>query len=73
MQLPPTSFFDRLGDEDADNDEEASVAQSLADAESILEVASAVHRPARMLRWHYRSRHGNPIAFSVTRRSRRWG
>ncbi|HKG95290.1 MAG TPA: hypothetical protein VKA84_25450, partial [Gemmatimonadaceae bacterium] len=65
MQLPPTSFFDRLGDEDA------SVAQSLADAESILEVASAVHGPARMLRWHYRSRHGSPIAFSVTRRSRR--
>lgn len=60
MQLPPTSFFDRIGDEEV----EEETAESLTEAESILDVASAVYRPKRMLRWHYRSRHGELIAFS---------
>jgi very-short-patch-repair endonuclease len=63
MQLPPTSFFDRIGDEEMLEEEDDS-AQGVAEAESILDVASAAYRPMRMLRWHYRSRHGELIAFS---------
>ncbi len=62
MQLPPTSFFERVADDDEVEDE--NEAQALTDAESILDVASHLYRPARMLRWHYRSRHGSLIAFS---------
>jgi very-short-patch-repair endonuclease len=36
----------------------------VTEAESILDIASATYRPSRMLRWHYRSRHGSLIAFS---------
>jgi very-short-patch-repair endonuclease len=61
MQLPPTSFFERLGDDDDDQDEERT---AIEDSESILDVASSLYRPARMLKWHYRSRHGSLIAFS---------
>lgn len=63
MQLPPTSFFDRIGDE-GDDDDEGGEAQALSDAESILDVAASTYKPARLLRWHYRSRHGSLIAFS---------
>jgi very-short-patch-repair endonuclease len=57
-QLPPTSFFARSdGPNDDGADEEI-------DAESILDLAQAVFRPMRRLRWHYRSRHGSLIAFS---------
>ncbi len=57
-QLPPTSFFRRMiDDEDADEDE--SVLE-----ESILEMANAAFRPKRRLRWHYRSRHSGLIKFS---------
>jgi very-short-patch-repair endonuclease len=62
MQLPPTSFFDRLGDEG--DEDETDDAQALTDAESILDVAASTYKPARLLRWHYRSRHGSLIAFS---------
>lgn len=61
MQLPPTSFFDRIGDESADSEEDAA---AMTEAESILDIASATYKPSRMLRWHYRSRHGSLIAFS---------
>lgn len=61
MQLPPTSFFERLGDDEDDAEEERS---AIEDSESILDVASSLYRPARMLKWHYRSRHGSLIAFS---------
>lgn len=65
MQLPPTSFFDRIGDdEEDDSDDAAQSAQALSEAESILDVASITYKPTRMLRWHYRSRHGSLIAFS---------
>jgi len=60
MQLPPTSFFDRLdriSDDDIDEEE-------IVDNESILDLALAEFRPARSLRWHYRSRHESLIAFS---------
>ena len=57
-QLPPTSFFKKmLDDDDADEDE------AVLD-ESILEMANGVFRPARRLRWHYRSRHSGLIKFS---------
>jgi hypothetical protein len=58
-QLPPTSFFDRL-DEPAEDEE-------TLDPESILGLALNTFRPARRLRWHYRSRHDSLIAFSNRR------
>ena len=57
-QLPPTSFFDRMGD---DGQEEES---QTADLESILGMFCAQGAPERMLRWHYRSRHESLIAVS---------
>ncbi len=57
-QLPPTSFFDRMVDED---EEEGSLT---ADMESILGMFSAQGAPERMLKWHYRSRHESLIAVS---------
>ena len=57
-QLPPTSFFDRMGD---DGEEEGS---QTADLESILGMFCAQGAPERMLRWHYRSRHESLITVS---------
>lgn len=57
-QLPPTSFFDKMTNDDQDED---SVA--LEESESILETAMPMFR-TRRLRWHYRSRHESLIAFS---------
>jgi transcription elongation GreA/GreB family factor len=57
-QLPPSNFFkSMIDDDDADEDE------SVLD-ESILSMANATFRPARRLRWHYRSRHSGLIKFS---------
>lgn len=58
-QLPPTSFFQRMGtsEEDAEDD-------SLADTPSILKLCEGQGLPQRMLRWHYRSRHHSLIAVS---------
>jgi superfamily I DNA and/or RNA helicase len=57
-QLPPSTFFKTLiDDEEADEDETVL-------NESILEMANATFRPARRLRWHYRSRHSGLIKFS---------
>ncbi len=56
-QLPPTSFFDRMIDEE---DEDTTV---IEDSESILDATLPVF-PARRLRWHYRSQHESLIAFS---------
>jgi very-short-patch-repair endonuclease len=57
-QLPPTSFFRRMiEDEEVDEDEKVL-------DESILEMANAAFRPKRRLRWHYRSRHSGLIKFS---------
>src|SRR5439155_12141496 len=53
MQLPPTSFFERI---DGFDDEE----QFDADEESVLDLALGIFQPFRYLRWHYRSRHESP-------------
>jgi very-short-patch-repair endonuclease len=60
-QLPPTSFFERNLQAPVDEEEEPE--ETIAN-ESILDMAMAAFRPARTLRWHYRSRHGSLIAFS---------
>lgn len=60
MQLPPTSFFDRVDRLEGEDLDE----QEVEDRESILDLTLAEFRPARNLRWHYRSRHESLIAFS---------
>lgn len=60
-QLPPTSFFEKLGSSEA-VDEEDEIA--LDNAESVLEVAMRGFTDHRRLRWHYRSQHPSLIAFS---------
>ncbi|MBR7032957.1 MAG: DUF4011 domain-containing protein [Clostridia bacterium] len=61
-QLPPTSFFQAASTEgyydDYDDDDE----EDIPVYDSILEEANML--PERTLRWHYRSRHENLIAFS---------
>ncbi len=57
-QLPPSSFFKTMVDEE-EADEDETVLN-----ESVLEMANATFRPARRLRWHYRSRHSGLIKFS---------
>ncbi len=57
-QLPPTSFFDAVvEDEDAEF-------QTLEELESILDECRAANVPPLDLRWHYRSRHESLITFS---------
>ncbi|MCL4205812.1 MAG: DUF4011 domain-containing protein [Pirellulaceae bacterium] len=60
-QLPPTSFFDRLGGAEEENDGEETF---LDNTESVLEVALKTFPARRRLRWHYRSQHESLIAFS---------
>ena len=57
-QLGPTNFF-RSFSEDEDVPEDERI-----EDESILELANNTFRPARRLRWHYRSRDPSLIAFS---------
>ncbi len=57
-QLPPSTFFKTMID-DEDVDEDEAVLN-----ESVLEMANGAFRPARRLRWHYRSRHSGLIKFS---------
>ncbi|GAA1918876.1 hypothetical protein GCM10009837_50100 [Streptomyces durmitorensis] len=61
-QLPPTSFFTAAGDSDDGDEWDEDAADGF---ESILDMckASGVLR-GLPLRWHYRSRHENLIAFS---------
>src|SRR5260221_3571772 len=59
-QLPPTSFFERLGIEVEQANDDAVIHES----ESILEAAAGLYQPQRMLKWHYRSQHESLIAFS---------
>lgn len=59
-QMPPTSFFARQKAED-DPDDDALVEK---DMESILDECIACGVPQLKLRWHYRSRSENLIAFS---------
>lgn len=58
-QLPPTSFFERS----TDDDDEAET--DVKDFQSVLELAKASGAFNNLgLRWHYRSRHEDLIAFS---------
>ena len=59
-QLPPTRFFTVVGSDDADaaSEEEGRV------FESILDESNGLNLPQKMLRWHYRSRDEELIAFS---------
>lgn len=57
-QLPPTSFFDKMIDDQFNED-----TTSAEESESILESAIPMFK-TRRLRWHYRSRHESLIAFS---------
>ncbi len=59
-QLPPTSFFERVLEDDEDEEADATA----KDLESILGLCLAMGIPSRMLRWHYRSRHESLIAVS---------
>lgn len=61
-QLPPTSFFDRVAEDDTDDDEKAE-GTSVADVESILHQCKR-RFPYKMLTWHYRSRHESLITVS---------
>jgi len=63
-QLPPTAFFERGDDEQAEGDDEQA---SSVDLESILDETIATGMPRLSLEWHYRSRHESLIAFSNSR------
>ncbi len=66
-QLPPTSFFDRLVDEDTEfdeDDEDMPVGTTAADMESILSLCEARGLRSRMLEWHYLSRDPSLIRVS---------
>ena len=56
-QLPPTSFFERIINDDEDDP------TAIEESESILDATLPMF-PARRLRWHYRSQHESLIAFS---------
>ncbi|MDR2706255.1 MAG: DUF4011 domain-containing protein [Planctomycetaceae bacterium] len=63
-QLPPTTFFERLGDEnDMENTDDENITENISDFESILDVFAS-KLPRKRLRWHYRSRRESLIAFS---------
>ena len=60
-QLPPTGFFDTLGNDNDDNpDDETNISNS----ESILDVCKQRFQRLHRLRWHYRSQHQSLISFS---------
>jgi len=63
-QLPPTAFFDKLGETQEDMEE--GERQAALTLESILDLCMG-HFPLRRLKWHYRSQHQSLIAFSNTR------
>jgi very-short-patch-repair endonuclease len=60
-QLPPTSYFQRTLDDEAEETDEKS---AVSEGESILDIALSRYQPVRRLRWHYRSQHHSLIAFS---------
>jgi superfamily I DNA and/or RNA helicase/very-short-patch-repair endonuclease len=63
-QLPPTSFFQKSSIDDEAEWDESSEAEDTESLESILDEFSAIGLPPRTLRWHYRSKHEDLIAFS---------
>lgn len=58
MQMPPTNFFKSTSNALEDEEKE-----SVKDYESILDLCS-ITLPSRRLKWHYRSRYEELIAFS---------
>jgi very-short-patch-repair endonuclease len=60
MQLPPTSFFQKLSTDTTNDEEEIEDVKQ----ESVLEAAASRFFPPRRLKWHYRSEHGSLISFS---------
>lgn len=63
-QLPPTSFFDRSTDEDEADGDGAPEGYLPLKLDSILDLCRTAKLPEHVLRWHYRSRHEDLIAFS---------
>lgn len=64
-QLPPTSFFDHLGDDSSEEeDDELVVGATAADMESILSLCESKGLRQRMLEWHYRSKDPSLIRMS---------
>jgi very-short-patch-repair endonuclease len=61
-QMPPTSFFETINDEDDEDMEEDE--QSTRDYESILGMFVSKNAYSAMLRWHYRSKHPSLIQVS---------
>lgn len=60
-QLPPTSFFDHMVELDDEDEEE--ITATVSDVESILHLCKRSF-PAKLLKWHYRSKHESLIAVS---------
>ncbi|OYP38916.1 DUF4011 domain-containing protein [Rhodopirellula sp. MGV] len=60
-QLPPTSFFDKVGEDLEDGE-----STQFDNTESVLEASMKIFQPFRRLRWHYRSEHESLIHFSNT-------
>ncbi len=60
-QLPPTSFFDHMVELDDEDEEE--ITAPVSDVESILHLCKRSF-PAKLLKWHYRSKHESLIAVS---------
>ena len=64
-QLPPTSFFERLGSDEAEEGDDAEDGVAAAtEMESILSLCEARGVSSRMLEWHYRSRDPSLIRVS---------
>ncbi len=65
-QLPPTSFFKTVVEEDEmeDEDEDKIDEYERTDLNSILDECTTSGFPQCMLKWHYRSKHEFLIAFS---------
>ncbi|MEW6742728.1 MAG: DUF3320 domain-containing protein [Planctomycetota bacterium] len=63
-QLPPTTFFDVMFDEEEENEVAVPDDELVHELESILDECVASCVSSLMLRWHYRSRDERLIAFS---------
>ena len=63
-QLPPTSFFKTVVENEEEIDEEHPQDQERTDLDSILDECTTSGFPQCMLKWHYRSKHEHLIAFS---------
>ncbi len=65
-QLPPTSFFNKMNENDSDepDDEDGEQTAQPKDMESVLDLCTTRGLRDTMLNWHYRSRHESLIAVS---------